>query len=280
VREIILKQLAPDRPREENINRLRQFLQIILLKILYESSAGSALAFTGGTALRLLHGLQRFSEDLDFSVVKPKQYSFAPLVADVERYLEKLTLPVDLKKKSGKTVHHLYVRFHELLFDAGLSRQRGEKLPIRIEIDTKPPAGWKTEISLLSDVYTFPMLHFDLPCSFATKLHACLFQRYAKGRDFYDLMWYIGKKVRPNLKVLNNAIAQTEGKAAKVDGERLKQALLKKLGRLDFGQLQRDVAPFLEHVSELALLDKDLAQKVVRGYEFSPATRKPVVRRA
>ncbi len=269
MRDVILKQVSPDQPRDENINRLRQFLQVILLKILHESSPGAALAFTGGTALRLLHGLQRFSEDLDFSLVKPAQYSFEQLVTDIERNLGKLSLAADIKKKGEKTVHHLYVRFHELLYDAGLSQQRGEKLPIRIEIDTKPPAGWKTEISLLSDFYTFPLLHFDLPSSFATKLHACLFRRYAKGRDFYDLMWYLGKKVRPDLKVLNNAIKQTESKSAKVNGEQLQQALVKKIQRLDFAQLRQDVSPFLVQPEEASLLDKELMKQVVGGYDFA-----------
>jgi predicted nucleotidyltransferase component of viral defense system len=268
MRDVILKQVSPEQPRDENINRVRQFLQIILLKILHESSSGSALAFTGDTALRLLHGLQRFSEDLDFSLVKPAQYDFDELVADLKRNLEKLALAADIKKKGEKTVHHLYVRFHELLYDAGLSQQRGEKLPIRIEVDTNPPTGWKTEISLLSDFYTFPVLHFDLPSSFATKLHACLFRRYVKGRDFYDLMWYVGKKIRPNLKVLNNAIKQTESNSAKLNGEQLQQALVKKIQRLDFAQLRQDVAPFLVHPEEVSLLDKELMKQVVGGYDF------------
>lgn len=91
MREIILKQLSPTLRREEKINRLREFLQIVLLKILHETSLGSALAFTGGTALRLLHGLQRFSEDLDFSLVKPEQYGFPQLVAGIEQSCKNLT---------------------------------------------------------------------------------------------------------------------------------------------------------------------------------------------
>jgi predicted nucleotidyltransferase component of viral defense system len=269
VRELILKQLSPERPREKNLNRLRQFLQIVLLKILHESPVGASLAFTGGTALRLLHGLQRFSEDLDFSLVKPEKYDFAQLVTSIEQNFEKLFLPVDLKKKSEKMVHHLYVRFHELLYESGLSRQRGEKLPIRIEIDTNPPAGWKTAVTLLADFYTFPILHFDLSSSFATKLHACLFRRYTKGRDFYDLMWYLGKKVRPNLLVLNNAVAQTEKKRTELDGNQLQQVLLKKINRLNFTQLRNDVAPFLVHAGELSLLDRELMQQVIHSYDFS-----------
>lgn len=270
MRDIVLKQLSPERSRQENLNRLRQFLQIVLLKTLHESPAASSIAFTGGTALRLLHGLPRFSEDLDFSLLKPEKYDFGRLVSYIQLSLAKLSLPAELKPKTEKTVHHLYIRFHELLHDAGLSPHRGEKLPIRVEIDTSPPPGWKTEISLLSEFYTIPILHFDLSSSFATKLHACLFRRYAKGRDFYDLLWYLGKKVRPNLQILNNAIAQTEAKAAVLDGEALKLTLLKKIARLNFDQLQADIAPFLEHPEETKLLDAGLMQQVVRGYNFAP----------
>lgn len=269
MREVILKRLSPDRSREENVNRLRQFLQIILLKILQESKSKGALAFTGGTALRLLHDLQRFSEDLDFSLIKNEKYDFEQLVEHTRLSLDKLSLAADFKAKRDKTVHHLYIRFREILFDARLSRRREEKLSIRLEIDTNPPAGGKTEVSLLSDFYTFPILHFNLPSSFATKLHACLYRRYTKGRDFYDLMWYLGKKVRPNMLVLNNAIAQTEKNAARLESERLKEAILQKISRLDFARLKQDVAPFLIHQEETALLNADLMQKVVQSYDFT-----------
>lgn len=142
-------------------------------------------------------------------------------------------------------------------------------MPIRIEIDTNLPAGWQTAISLLADFYTFPVQHFDLPSAFATKLHACLFRKYTKGRDFYDLLWYLGKKVQPNLDVLNNAIAQTEKKAAKLNGTQLQQKLLGKISRLDDVQLRQDVGPFLVHAEELSLLDKQLMRQVVQNYNFT-----------
>jgi hypothetical protein len=81
-------------------------------------------------------------------------------------------------------------------------------------------------------------------------------------------MWYLGKKVRPNLVVLTNAITQTEAKPLVLDGESLKQILRKKITNLDFARLRSDVAPFLEHPEEAALLDAELMQQVVRGYDF------------
>ncbi len=268
MRDLLLRKLSANRSREQKHNQLRQSLQIILLKILHESPAGSALAFTGGTALRLLQGLPRFSEDLDFSLIQREKYGFARFVKHLQQGLAKLDLPADYKTKAEKTVHHLYVHFRELLQQAGLSSQAGQKLSIRLEIDTNPPGGGETAISLLSEFQTFPVLHFNLPSSFATKLHACLYRRYAKGRDFYDLMWYIGKKIRPNFIVLNNAIAQTEARPGTVDGRQLKEILLKRIMSLEAGMLQRDVAPFLQHPEEAALLETGLMQQVVRGYEF------------
>jgi len=271
MRDVILGEVAANRSRDENINRMRELLQIVLLKILNASPAGSAVAFTGGTALRLLHDMPRFSEDLDFSLIESEKYNFKQLVSFVNKSLTRLSLLAELKEKSKSTVDHLYIRFSGLLYDAGLSPHHDEKLMIRFELDTNPPVGWRTEISLLSDIFTFPILHFDLASSFATKLHACLFRRYAKGRDYYDLMWYLGKKMRPNLLVLQNAIAQTEKKKIVLNNDLLKQTLLAKLSKLDSTQLQNDVAPFLLHPHEIELLDVDLMKQVVSSYDFSPS---------
>ncbi|MFQ5583218.1 MAG: nucleotidyl transferase AbiEii/AbiGii toxin family protein, partial [Calditrichia bacterium] len=256
--------------RNENLNRLRQILQVVLLKIVYESATGSSLAFTGGTALRFLYQLPRYSEDLDFSLIRPEKYKFNQLLDHIRKNLEKLALQVDLKRKEEKTVHQIDVRFRELLFDAGLSPHKQEKLPVRLEIDTNPPAGWNTEITLFSDIYTIPILRFDLSSSFATKIHACLFRPYTKGRDYYDLMWYMGKKVVPNLIVLENAIRQTEGEkqSNQFDGNVVKNLLLKKISTLDFIKLKQDVAPFLEHIEEESLLEPELMKQVISGYEF------------
>lgn len=270
MRDIILSRLSAESSRNENLNRLRQILQVVLLKILYESPAGSSLAFTGGTALRFLYQLPRYSEALDFSLVRPEKYKSIQLTDHIRKNLEKLALPVYLKQKEQKAVHQIDVRFRELMFDAGLSLHRQEKLPIRLEIDTNPPAGWQTEIKLISDIYTVPIQCFDLSSSFATKLHACLFRPYSKGRDYYDLMWYMGKKVAPNLPVLQNAIRQTEGEKQfdKIDGGVVKNLLLTKISTLDFIKLRKDVDPFLEHPEEVSLLEPGLMKQVISGYEF------------
>ena len=80
-------------------------------------------------------------------------------------------------------------------------------------MDTNPPKGGRTAETPLNKTYIFSVRHFDLPSMLATKLHACFYRKYTKGRDFYDLVWYLGRKVFPNLELLNNAIQQTEGKS-------------------------------------------------------------------
>ena len=111
MRDLVLSQISSEASLQENRNRMRRFLQIILLKILHESSVGSALAFTGGTALHFIHELPRFSEDLDFSLVRPEKYDLEKLINHTESNLGRLALDADLKTRADKPVHHINVRF-------------------------------------------------------------------------------------------------------------------------------------------------------------------------
>jgi len=154
-------------------------------------------------------------------------------------------------------------KFINVLFEIGLSALQGQRLLIRLEIDTNPPGGYKTETSLVNRMFMFTVNHFDLPSLFSCKIHACLFRRYTKGRDFYDLLWFLGKKVKPNLKVLNNAIAQTEKKPAEVNEENFREFLLEKLERVDFSKARKDVERFVEDKKELDLLNRETITKLI-----------------
>ncbi|MDI6841098.1 MAG: hypothetical protein QMD71_09705 [bacterium] len=94
-------------------------------------------------------------------------------------------------------------------------------------------------------------------------MHACFFRKYTKGRDFYDLLWYLGKKLLPNFELLNNAIEQTEHKKVNVDAENFNDFLREKLAKIDFVRVRKDVARFIEDKNELKLLDKDLILKLI-----------------
>lgn len=253
--EAIRQQLTGNMGQEEKLNRTREFLQLTALKIIYDKNYFKNLSFTGGTALRILFDLRRFSEDLDFSLIEKKGYDFAKLVDIISKEYELFGLKVEAKPKTDRTVNGVMLKFPNVLKEVGLSALKDQKLSIKLEIDTNPPAGGQVLTTLINKVYMFNVVHFDLPSLFATKLHACFFRKYAKGRDFYDLVWYLGRKTVPNFILLNNAIKQTQGNDLGMNEGNLKDFLLERIAKVDFFALRHDVEKFLEDKAELKLLD-------------------------
>ncbi|MBN1560772.1 nucleotidyl transferase AbiEii/AbiGii toxin family protein [candidate division KSB1 bacterium] len=266
MKEIIQKRLASLASREEKVHRLREFLQLVVLQILSEGGYFQKIAFVGETALRLLFQLQRYSQDLDFCVTQPDTYEFEKMKKSIALNFEKLGFDLYLKPKCEKVIQSLYIRFENLLYDLDLSPLQDERLSIRIEIDSNPPKGWKCEMSLINDVFIFPVWHFDLPSLFATKIHACFFRKFRKGRDYYDLLWYLSKKIQPNFELLNNAIQQTAKGVHLVGSENFKEFLYEHLQQIDFSFIQRDVSPFLVSPREAELLNKNLFYDLLRKF--------------
>ncbi|MEW6482801.1 MAG: nucleotidyl transferase AbiEii/AbiGii toxin family protein [bacterium] len=256
--DLIKKALLEVETREEKIHIVREFLQVLILKILYDKGYFKNLAFVGGTALRVLYDVQRFSEDLDFSLINREGYDFDTFLRKVVYELEKNGFSLDIKERKEKTVWEAMLKFKEVLFTLGLSKLKNEKVSIRVEVDSNPPTGWNTDISLINKYFVFTITHFDIPSLYATKLHACFFRRYTKGRDFYDLLWYLGKKTLPNFTLLNNAIEQTEGKRVDVREENFRDFLKQRLAHIDFVKVRKGVERFIVDKKELKLLDKDL----------------------
>jgi hypothetical protein len=263
--EVLKQQINSSMQPEEQLNRIREFLQIMVLKNLSDQNAFDNIAFTGGTALRILHDSRRFSEDLDFSLVNAKAYDFKILTAGLVRHFRLNNLAADCKPKAEKTVHSVFLKFPGILKELGLGAFAEQKLSIKLEVDTNPPKGGLLTETTLNKTYIFSVKHFDLPSMFATKLHACFFRKYTKGRDFYDLVWYLGRKVSPNLELLNNAIRQTEKKAMYVTIADLKDFLLTRLERVDFNAAVADVRRFIMDENELRVINKDSLRSLVSG---------------
>jgi len=238
-------------------NSLREYLQAFIMRSLHESEAARAIAFVGGTALRFLEDLPRFSEDLDFSQIVTDGY-------DPVRWLRKLKRDLDLAGFDSAVrwidrtpVQVAWIRTASLLAEAGLSGHREQKLSIKVEIDTRPPAGAAMQRAVITRHFTFVIRHYDLPSLMAGKLHALLTRGYPKGRDWYDLVWYRSRRppVQPNLPLLQHALDQTQ------DADRYRAAdwrglLRARLADLDTAALARDVAPFLERPADAALLER------------------------
>lgn len=243
---------------EQALNRLREYLQALVLRSLHESEAFRPLAFVGGTALRFLHGLPRFSEDLDFSMVTDLGYAGREWMAKLKRDLTLAGFNPELTWNDRKTVHTGWVRLPGILHDAGLSAMPDQKLAIKLEIDTRPPAGALCERRIVTRHMTFLLQHYDLPSQLSGKLHAAITRRYAKGRDWYDLMWYLSQRppVEPNVTLLQNALDQTQG-AGRHEALAWPALVRDRLGSLDMKGLQNDVSSFLERSRDAAILTRE-----------------------
>lgn len=249
---------------EDKVNRTREFLQILMLKIIFDKGWFKNLAFVGGTALRILYRMRRFSEDLDFSLVEKNGYDFKTFLDNLQYELNKNNLKIEIKKERGeKAVNNFFIKFPDLLKELGFDKSKKQNLSIKVEVDTNPPVGWNLKLYPITDQFVMAINSFELESLYATKLHACFFRTYTKGRDFYDLIWYLGKKIEPNYVLLNNAIKQTEKKDLNINSENINSFLKERINNADFNLIRRDVERFLEDKNELKLLDKNLILKML-----------------
>lgn len=239
------------------LNGLREYLQAFILRSLHESEAARSVAFVGGTALRFLEDLPRFSEDLDFSQVSPDGYEPVRWLRKLKRDLHLAGFDSTVRWMDRTPVQAAWIRTASLLAEAGLSGHREQKLSVKIEIDTRPPAGAAVRRSVVTRHFTFVLGHYDLPALMAGKLHALLTRRYAKGRDWFDLVWYRSRRppVAPNLELLQHALDQTQGTGRRRAAD-WRGLLRTRLADLETGVLIRDVEPFLERPADAALLER------------------------
>ena len=263
--DVIKQQFKEGMSASQKLNVTREALQILALKILYEKKFFDQIAFVGGTSLRILYDLKRFSEDLDFSLVRKQKYDFDKIHKKLLKEFHLYNLPFEAKVRTVNNVHSMMMKFTGLLKELGLSELPDQKLSVKLEVDVNPPEGWKLGNTIVNKIYMFNITHYDLPSLYAGKLHACFYRKFTKGRDFYDFMWYLGKKVKPNLLLLNNAIKQTQGEDAGITDENLKSFLLENIQRIDFNQVKKDVERFLEDKNELNLLDTKLIQDTIES---------------
>jgi predicted nucleotidyltransferase component of viral defense system len=240
------------------LNRMREYLQTLVLRTLHACEAFRPLAFVGGTALRFLHGLPRFSEDLDFSLIRFEGYAGREWMAKVKRDLVLAGFDPQVTWNDKSALHTSWVRLAGILGEAGLSRAPGAKLAIKLEIDTRPPHGARCERRVVTRHLTFLLQYYDLSSLLAGKLHAILTRRYVKGRDWYDLLWYLSQRppVTPNLALLQNALDQTEGPGRYVSAS-WSHLVRDRLASLDLDAVRADVQPFLESRQDALLISQE-----------------------
>ncbi len=260
-------------------NALQEILQEIVLLGLWRSKFFEHGAFYGGTALRILYGLDRFSEDLDFSLLRfDKKFQLSKYLVALEKELSAFGFQVTVEQKNkslSSAVQSAFLKTETvgallaITSDEAISHgiPAGKLLKIKIEIDTEPPPGFNTETKYLLRPISFGVRTYTLPDLFAGKLHAILCRQWksrVKGRDWYDLVWYVANYPQVHLIHLEERMRQSghwqqEGMLGK---DELTNLLSDAVGTLDIEQAKKDVIPFIKNTETLDVWSRDFFQDV------------------
>ena len=251
---------------------VREYLQARVLEALQRAGAFSSWAFLGGTALRFLYRLPRFSEDLDFSKigvpssVDHREEEFGRFIDRVRSAFESESYEVDIRARVNAVVQSAFVGFPGLPHELGLSPHATQKISIKVEVDTNPPPHAATETSLVRRHVLLNLLHYDKPSLFAGKLHALIHRPWAKGRDVYDLVWYLSDPTwpGPNLDLLRASLFQTGTNLTAAEVAAWPLLIADRIAGMDWDRVLVDVAPFLERSAEIAMLTRENVLKLLR----------------
>jgi predicted nucleotidyltransferase component of viral defense system len=251
----------------------KEILQELILLGLSRTDFFSKAAFHGGTAFRILYGLDRFSEDLDFVLIQSDStFHFEPYlnaIRDEVRAWGAMPEVLD-RSKVDQIVKKAFLKEHSIGYQLISGFRRDQKLTIKLEIDTNPPEGANTKNTLCDFPVDFFILSHDLPSMCAGKLHALLCRSYLKGRDWYDLAEYARRKTEPNLTLLKNALTQTgpykHSVPENLDKSWLCEALQKKIDSVVISEIKKDVEPFVYNQEKLKIWDSEFFRLVAKRW--------------
>ena len=248
-------------PVEEE-QAIKEILQEIALYALWRVGFFEVAAFQGGTSLRILHKLPRFSEDLDFILKEPNPgFAWGGYLEPLLEGLQEFGLKSEVLDKShmDQRVKKALLKDNSIANQLNLAFYRGpagQKMNIKLEIDVNPPQGSGYEYTYLDFPLDFEVCHQDLSSNFALKIHALLCRTYLKGRDWYDFSWYVTQKIPPNLPHLQAALYQYgpwAGQSITVDKDWLSNVILKKVAAVDWQDAVADVERFLNTMERQSL---------------------------
>ncbi len=246
--------------KEEASQALREIMQEIALAGLERSGFFEKAAFYGGTALRIFYGLNRFSEDLDFSLLtEDTHFSLDKHLQSIQVEFESQGMKVAVKEKDKTLKNNIESAFlkpdtlwKELVLEAIIPQKGLDQKPnirIKLEIDTQPPPGFETEERLLLKPFSFYVKCYAAPDLFAGKMHALLFRKWkenVKGRDWYDLEWYIKKGIPLHLgHFLQRAKKSGDWERGEISPAELQQLLLKKIDKVSMDRIRTDIVRFI-----------------------------------
>jgi predicted nucleotidyltransferase component of viral defense system len=256
---------------QETEQALREIMQEITLAGLHRSGFFKYSAFYGGTALRIFHGLNRFSEDLDFSLLeKNPDFRLDPFLKELLIEFESFGIKIEVKQKLKSHISNIESAFlkndtlwSELILDGTIEYLKGISRPnikIKLEVDINPPLAFQTEDLLLTRPYSMFISCLTLPNLFAGKLHALLFRKWknrVKGRDWFDFEWYLKQGTPLNLQHFAlRAFESGDWPSKNLSKDELMKILTEKIDTVDINQIKSDVTPFIESQASMEIWSK------------------------
>ena len=236
--------------KEMRTNAIREAVQVVALAGLNRGGFFENAAFYGGTCQRIFYNLDRFSEDLDFSLLKPEEnFSLGKYFNSIKDEYSLVGIPVSVsekKKSTGTTIHTSFIKIeHE-----------ASKLRVKIEVDSSPPPYFQTEYKLSMLPYSFMTKCYTPSSSFAAKMDALLFRGWRnriKGRDWYDFEWYVRGGIALDLMHLNERSRQFGHTFSNFTANSLRESLREKIMSVDIGSARKDVLPFISDPNRLSI---------------------------
>lgn len=263
--ETMLKQYGGNASDKKNV--VKEIIQEIVLCGLSRAGFFNRAAFYGGTALRIFHGLDRFSEDLDFSLIAPdERASISEYLPTLEKEVNAFGLNVTVSEKEKTADSNIKSAFlkgntreHMLMFypdDTAISAASNEVIKIKIEVDVNPPTGatFEHKYRLLPSPYQVRL--YDLPSLFAGKIHAVICRSWKnriKGRDLYDYIFYLSHNAAVNLPHLKARLVDSGyiDESFVLTRESLIDILSERFAEIDYAQAKSDVMPFIKDAAPL-----------------------------
>jgi predicted nucleotidyltransferase component of viral defense system len=268
---------------EEILSALREIMQEITLAGLSRTDFFEKTAFYGGTALHIFYGLDRYSEDLDFSLLKPdSDFSIKPYFKAVLDEFKSLGLTVSIneKKKTKQTaIDSAFLKaetiwqeivLEDIIKETGV--RSNKTLKIKIEVDRQPPLNFKTEEKLLLRPFSFYVKCFTKSSLFSGKMHALLFRKWknrVKGRDWYDLEWYVKKGIPLDVNhFLTRAKDTNDWQEDSISTEQIIELLDMKIKSVSFSSIKEDVARFIKNDDVLSIWSPEYFKNLIEKIKF------------
>ena len=268
---------------EETLSALREIMQEIALAGLSRTDFFEKAAFYGGTALRIFYSLDRFSEDLDFSLMeKNPDFSLEAYFTAIVTEFEAIGMTVSIREKDKKiktSVESAFLKsetiWKELILEdivkqAGI--QSNKNIKIKIEVDVEPPLGFDTEEKLLIRPFSFYVKCFSRSSLFAGKMHALLFRKWknrVKGRDWYDFEWYIRKGIPLNLQhFLQRAKDTGDWQKDSISEQQVLQLLKDKIDIISIDKVKDDVVRFIKDEKTLDIWNQNYFRDLIKNIKF------------